>query len=221
MLIANRGEVARRVIRAARAMGIRAVAVYVDADAASPYVTDADESVRLATSYLDADALLAAAAAVGADAVHPGYGYLAESAAFAAAVEAAGLRWVGPPSATIAAMGDKLAAKREAAAAGLATLPSTEDPADAADRRLPAAGQGRGRRRRQGDARRRARRGPRRRGRRGLARGASAPSATAGSSWSATSRARATSRSRCSATATGTSSTSASASAPSSAATRS
>ncbi|HEV2427549.1 MAG TPA: biotin carboxylase N-terminal domain-containing protein [Acidimicrobiales bacterium] len=128
LLVANRGEVARRVIRAARSMGLRAAAVYVDADAAAPHVGDADVAVRLETSYLDAGALLAAAEAVDAGAVHPGYGYLSESAAFAEAVESAGLTWIGPPAPTIAAMGDKLAAKREAAAAGLATLPSTEDP---------------------------------------------------------------------------------------------
>ncbi|MGH9020546.1 MAG: biotin carboxylase N-terminal domain-containing protein [Acidimicrobiales bacterium] len=131
LLIANRGEIARRIIRAAREMGMRTVAVYVDADALSPHVGDADESVRLASGYLDADALIAAARACGASAVHPGYGYLAENPGFAAAVEAAGLVWVGPAPDAIAVMGDKIAAKAEAVAAGLAVLASSEDPADA------------------------------------------------------------------------------------------
>jgi len=132
LLIANRGEIARRVMRTAREMGIRCVAVYVDDDADAPFVADADEAVRLPAGYLDADAILAAAAATGADAVHPGYGYLSENAGFAASVLAAGLAWVGPPPAAIASMGDKLAAKRAAVAAGVPVLASCEDPADAA-----------------------------------------------------------------------------------------
>ena len=93
LLIANRGEIARRVIRSAHAMGIRCVAVYVDADADAPHVGDADEAVRLPGSYLDAKAILEAARSAGAGAVHPGYGFLSESAAFAADVTAAGLVW--------------------------------------------------------------------------------------------------------------------------------
>ena len=127
VLVANRGEIARRVFRTARAMGMRCVAVYVDADAHAPFVTEADEAVRLVTGYLDAAAIVEAARTTGADAVHPGYGFLSENAAFAAAVLDAGIAWVGPPPAVIEAMGDKLAAKRAAEAAGVPTLPSTDD----------------------------------------------------------------------------------------------
>ena len=95
LLVANRGEIARRVIRGAHEMGIRCVAVYLDADADAPVVQDADESVRLATSYLDGAAILQAALATGAGAVHPGYGFLSENAEFAAQVSDAGLAWVG------------------------------------------------------------------------------------------------------------------------------
>jgi propionyl-CoA carboxylase alpha chain len=128
VLVANRGEIARRVFRTAREMGLRCIAVYTPADAASPHVADADEAVRLTTSYLDGAALIAAAQATGAEAVHPGYGYLSENAAFAADVVAAGLVWVGPPPEVIASMGDKLAAKRIAVEAGVPTLPSSDDP---------------------------------------------------------------------------------------------
>ncbi|MFI5036069.1 MAG: acetyl/propionyl/methylcrotonyl-CoA carboxylase subunit alpha [Acidimicrobiales bacterium] len=132
LLVANRGEIARRVIRAARSLGMRCVAVFVDADADAPFVADADEAIRLASGYLDGDALLDAARRSGAEALHPGYGYLAENAAFAAAVVGAGLRWIGPPPEVIAAMGDKISAKTRATEAGLAVLASSEDPADAA-----------------------------------------------------------------------------------------
>ncbi len=132
VLVANRGEIARRVFRTARAMGLRTVAVFAAADADAPFVRDADLAVRLPGGYLDADAVLAAARDAGADAVHPGYGFLSENAAFAQAVTDAGLVWVGPSPEVITAMGDKLAAKRAAVAAGVPTLPSAEDPADAA-----------------------------------------------------------------------------------------
>ena len=128
LLVANRGEIARRIFRSARAMGLRCVAVYVDADADAPFVKEADEAVRLATSYLDGEAVLAAAAVSGSEAIHPGYGFLSENGAFAASVIAAGLRWVGPTPYVIEAMGDKLAAKRAAVEAGVPTLPSTDDP---------------------------------------------------------------------------------------------
>jgi len=131
LLVANRGEIARRVIRGARAMGIRTVAVYLDGDALAPYVADADQAVPLTTSYLDGKALIAAALATGAEAVHPGYGFLSENAEFAANVEAAGLLWIGPPPKVIAAMGDKLEAKKLASKAGVAVLPSSENPTDA------------------------------------------------------------------------------------------
>jgi propionyl-CoA carboxylase alpha chain len=96
LLVANRGEIARRVIRSAHAMGIRCVAVYVDADADAPFVSDADEAVRLPDSYLDGKTIIEAARATGAGAIHPGYGFLSENAGFAADVSAAGLVWVGP-----------------------------------------------------------------------------------------------------------------------------
>jgi propionyl-CoA carboxylase alpha chain len=128
LLVANRGEIARRVMRSARAMGIRCVAVYVDADAAAPHVADADEAVRLATSYLDGKAILDAARASGAGAIHPGYGFLSENAAFAAGVVEAGRVWVGPPPEAIERMGDKLAAKALAAELGVPLLRGSSDP---------------------------------------------------------------------------------------------
>ena len=131
VLIANRGEIARRVIRTARAMGLRTVAVYVEADADAPFVTDADHAVRLERGYLDAPAVVAAARRSGADAIHPGYGFLSENAGFAQAVTDAGLIWVGPAPEVISSMGDKINAKAAAVAAGVPTLPSTEDPAEA------------------------------------------------------------------------------------------
>ncbi len=129
LLVANRGEIARRVFRTAHSMGISTVAVYADGDAEAPFVTDADLSVplggRTATdSYLSIDKVIAAATASAADAVHPGYGFLSENADFAQAVIDAGLVWVGPAPAAIAAMGDKLAAKESMIAAGVPTLPS-------------------------------------------------------------------------------------------------
>ncbi|HEY5104026.1 MAG TPA: biotin carboxylase N-terminal domain-containing protein [Acidimicrobiales bacterium] len=131
LLVANRGEIARRVIRGAHEMGIRTVAVYLDADADAPYVADADQSIRLSSSYLDGDAIIAAALATGAEAVHPGYGFLSENAEFAANVEAAGLTWIGPPAKVIALMGDKISAKKLASDAGVPALHSSENPKDA------------------------------------------------------------------------------------------
>jgi propionyl-CoA carboxylase alpha chain len=133
LLIANRGEIARRIIRTARDMGIRTVVVYVEADGAAPFVADADEAIALETGYLDGAAIIEAALRSGAQAVHPGYGFLSENAGFAAGVVAAGLTWVGPPVDVIAQMGDKLAAKRVAATAGVATLISTDNLANADD----------------------------------------------------------------------------------------
>jgi propionyl-CoA carboxylase alpha chain len=131
LLIANRGEIARRIIRTASAMGIGTVAVYADGDARAPYVTEADRAVALpghtaAQTYLNVGALLPAAATAGADAVHPGYGFLSERAAFARAVTGAGLTWVGPPPDAIEVMGDKPAAKRLMADVGVPVLPSWE-----------------------------------------------------------------------------------------------
>ncbi|MGH3227938.1 MAG: acetyl/propionyl/methylcrotonyl-CoA carboxylase subunit alpha [Streptosporangiaceae bacterium] len=129
LLIANRGEIAARIIRTAHALGIATVAVYSDPDAEAPYVTQADQAVRLpgaapADTYLRGEAIIAAAATTGASAVHPGYGFLSENAAFARACAEAGLIFVGPSPDTIQAMGDKVAAKAMMAAAGVPVLPS-------------------------------------------------------------------------------------------------
>ena len=131
ILVANRGEIARRVMRSATSMGIATVAVYVTGDADAPFIADADESVLLETGYLDGPAILEAALATGAQAIHPGYGFLSENADFAASVIAAGLVWIGPSPGTIATMGDKLAAKHLAASLGLPILASSDDPDDA------------------------------------------------------------------------------------------
>jgi propionyl-CoA carboxylase alpha chain len=131
LLVANRGEIARRIFRSARAMGIRCVAVYVDADADAPFVGDADEAVRLPGSYLDGAAILDAARATGSDAIHPGYGFLSENAGFARDVTDAGVAWVGPGPDAIAQMGDKLAAKDLANKHDVPVLPGSQDPAEA------------------------------------------------------------------------------------------
>ncbi len=131
LLVANRGEIARRVMRSAHAMGIRCVAVFVDEDADAPFVAEADEAVRLPDSYLDGKAILEAARATGARAIHPGYGFLSENSGFAADAIAAGFAWVGPSPDAIARMGDKLAAKALAREAGVPVLPDALDPAQA------------------------------------------------------------------------------------------
>jgi acetyl-CoA carboxylase, biotin carboxylase subunit len=134
VLVANRGEIARRVIRTARLMGIRTVAVYSDADADLPYVREADEAVHIgpaqpARSYLDGAAIIAAARKTAAAAVHPGYGFLAENADFAAQVLAAGLTWVGPDPAAIEQMGDKIRARNLMQRAGVPVSPGSREPA--------------------------------------------------------------------------------------------
>ena len=134
VLIANRGEIAVRIIRACRELGIETVAVYSDADADSTHVRMADVAIRLGPaspteSYLRIDAIVEAAIATGAQAIHPGYGFLAERAAFARAVEVAGLVFVGPSSVTIDVLGDKLHARRLAASVDVPAVPGTLEPA--------------------------------------------------------------------------------------------
>ena len=128
ILIANRGEIACRVIRSAQRMGIATVAVYSDADAGAPHTLMADEAIRIgpapaAESYLVVDAILAAIKESGTDAVHPGYGFLSENAAFVKALGKAGITFIGPKADAIAAMGDKIESKKLADRAGVPTVP--------------------------------------------------------------------------------------------------
>ena len=142
LLVANRGEIARRIIRTARAMGIRTVAVYSDADADLPFVREADVAVLLgaaapAESYRNTERILQAAKETGAEAIHPGYGFLSENAEFARAVQGAGLIWVGPTPEVIEIMGDKINARNLMQDAGVPVAPGTRepivDPAEVAD----------------------------------------------------------------------------------------
>ncbi|MDH4352563.1 MAG: ATP-grasp domain-containing protein [Actinomycetota bacterium] len=139
VLIANRGEIAVRIARACRDAGIASVAVYADADRDALHVKESDEAFALdgdspATTYLDVAKLLAVASRTGADAVHPGYGFLAENAGFATAVTGAGLIWIGPPPTAIDALGDKVQARHIAQKVGAPLVPGTADPvADAAE----------------------------------------------------------------------------------------
>jgi geranyl-CoA carboxylase alpha subunit len=135
LLIANRGEIARRIMRTARRMGLRTIAVYSNADGRSPHVREADDAMWIGgaaprDSYLNIARVIAAARRAGADAVHPGYGFLAENADFAQAVIDAGLTWVGPPPAVIRRMGDKAEAKRIAHEAGVPTIPGVDGVAE-------------------------------------------------------------------------------------------
>jgi len=138
VLIANRGEIARRIIRTARRMGVKAIAVYSDADSELPYVREADEAVYIgasapAQSYLDSVLLLDVARTTGVAAIHPGYGFLAESPGFATAVIAAGLTWIGPAPEAIEQMGDKIRARNLMAAAGIPVAPGSSAPVADAD----------------------------------------------------------------------------------------
>jgi acetyl-CoA carboxylase biotin carboxylase subunit len=144
LLVANRGEIARRIIRTARQLGVRAVAVYSEADANLPFVTEADEAVCVgaanpAESYRNPEAILAAVKSTGAQAIHPGYGFLSENADFARTVEDSGLIWVGPDADAITAMGDKINARNLMVAAGVPVAPGTADPAADAEAALDAA----------------------------------------------------------------------------------
>jgi propionyl-CoA carboxylase alpha chain len=131
LLVANRGEIARRIMRTAKEMGISTVAIYADGDAEAPFVTEADSAIALggrtsAETYLDVSKVLDACKRSGADAVHPGYGFLSENAGFARAISDAGVSWIGPTPEVIAAMGDKLSAKKLMEAADVPTLPAIE-----------------------------------------------------------------------------------------------
>jgi acetyl-CoA carboxylase, biotin carboxylase subunit len=144
LLVANRGEIARRIIRTARRLGVRSIAVHSEADADLPFVAEADEAVCVgpanpAQSYRNVEAILAAAKSTGAQAVHPGYGFLSENADFARTVESCGLIWVGPDADAIDAMGDKINARNLMAAAGVPVAPGTTEPAGDADAALVAA----------------------------------------------------------------------------------
>ena len=141
VLVANRGEIARRVFRSCRELGLATVAVFSDPDADSPFVAEADRAVRLpgtnpAETYLDGAAIVAAALRAGAQAVHPGYGFLSENADFARTVQAAGMAWIGPPPQAIELMGSKIEAKRLMAAAGVPVLRQLL-PAEVTERDLP------------------------------------------------------------------------------------
>jgi acetyl-CoA/propionyl-CoA carboxylase biotin carboxyl carrier protein len=138
VLIANRGEIALRVMRACKELGLRTVAVYSEADRDAPHVAYADEAFLIgpppaAQSYLDGERIIATALAAGAGAIHPGYGFLAENAAFARACAAAGLVFVGPPAEAMERMGGKTSARREASAAGVPIGPGTLEPVETAD----------------------------------------------------------------------------------------
>ena len=143
ILVANRGEIAIRVIRACRELGIPSVAVYSDADARAPHVFLADEAIRIgppspAESYLSISVILDAARKTGADAIHPGYGFLSENAEFASACERAGIRFIGPPAAVIERLGSKIAARAIAQQAGVAVVPG-ETPVDQSSDAIAAA----------------------------------------------------------------------------------
>ncbi len=144
VLVANRGEIAVRIMATLRRLGIASVAVYHAEDAAGRAVREADEAVKLhgdtpVGAYLDIDAIVAACMSTGADALHPGFGFLSENAEFAEAVAAAGITWIGPPASAMRAMGDKITSKRLAAEAGVPTLAGSTDAVASADDAVAAA----------------------------------------------------------------------------------
>ena len=133
ILVANRGEIALRVCRTATDMGIATIAGYADQDMAAPHTREADEALSLggddaASTYLNGEKILAIALETGADAIHPGYGFLSENSEFARAVEDAGIAWLGPASSVIDALGDKIKARRVAEACGVAPVPGVSEP---------------------------------------------------------------------------------------------
>jgi propionyl-CoA carboxylase alpha chain len=210
ILIANRGEIACRVIRTARKMGIATVAVYSDADARAPHVKLADEAVRLgpppaSESYLRSDLIILACKETGAEAVHPGYGFLSERESFARELADNGIAFIGPPPNAIAAMGDKIESKKLAKAAGVNVVPgflgdiaSTDDAVpDRGRDRLSGDDEGSAGRRRQGDAARLVRARRARRLRSDQARGPLLLRRRPACSSRSSSKARATSKSRC------------------------
>ena len=141
VLVANRGEIARRVFRACRQLGLKTVAVYSEADRGAPHVRDADEAVEIGgaparESYLNAERILDAARRTHADAIHPGYGFLSESARFAEAVRQGGIVFIGPRPDAIRKMGDKIEARRLMSAAGVSVLPGSSG-AESRDRGSP------------------------------------------------------------------------------------
>ena len=216
VLVANRGEIAIRVMRALKEMGIASVGVYSEADRSTPHVREADEAFLLgpavpAESYLNIEKIIEVAKKSGAEAVHPGYGFLAENAAFATALDEAGIVFIGPPASAIEAMGSKTRAREIMKEAGVPIVPGATEPSPTSRRpaRPPRRSGTRSPARPPGAAAARASGSPRRpttsprpsRARRARARSSSP---TTASTWSATSRIRATSRSRCSPTRTAT-----------------
>ena len=123
ILVANRGEIACRIMQTAQFMGIKCVAVFVDADKDAPFVKMADEAIKLSSSYMDGSAIIDAAKQSGAEAIHPGYGFLSENAEFVRAVEAAGIVFIGPDAHAMEMMGDKITSKKLAMEAGVSTVP--------------------------------------------------------------------------------------------------